>query len=91
MADERKAYAGDLGSDVIGKTVVVPAHGEHGERRGVVQSVSHFVGLTGKPVSSVLVVPAGSIGVKQVWTVDATVLVEVRSARVAVVPGGDAA
>lgn len=91
MADERKAYAGDLGSDAIGKTVIVPEHGEHGERRGVVQSVSHFMGLTGKPVTSVLVVPSGSIGVRQVWTVDATVVVEVRGSRVAVVPGGDAA
>lgn len=92
MGDERKAYAGDLGSDVLGRTVIVPAHGEHGERRGVVQSVSHFLGLTGKPVTSVLVTPLGSIGVRQVWTVDATVVVEVKAARVAVAPaGGDAA
>lgn len=91
MADERRCYAGDLGSDALGKTVIVPAHGLDGERRGVVVAVSHGTGLTGKPITTVQVRPLGSIGVQQAWTVDATVVVEVRAARVALVPGGDAA
>lgn len=91
MADERKCYAGDLGSDALGKTVIVPEHGHEGERRGVVVSVSHGSGLTGKAITTVLMTPAGSMGVQQAVTVDATVVVEVRAARVALVTGGDAA
>jgi hypothetical protein len=91
MADKREAYAGDLSSEAIGKTVVVPAHGADGERRGVVLAATHGSGLTGKPITTVLVQPHGSSGVQQAWTVGATVVVEVRAARAAVVPGGDAA
>lgn len=78
MADERKAYAGDLGSDAIGKTVVVPKHGLDGERQGVVSSVSHDTGATGKPVTSVTFVPAGPLESAPLVVVDSTVIVEVR-------------
>jgi hypothetical protein len=78
VADERKCYAGDLGSDAIGKTVVVPRHGLDDERRGTVLSVSHDQGLTGKPITSVVMRPGQSIGVRQLVTVDSLVVVEVK-------------
>lgn len=78
MADERKCYAGDLGSDALGKTVVVPKHGLEDERRGLVLSVAHEDGLTGKPITSVVLRPSDSIGVRQLVTVDSMVIVEVQ-------------
>jgi hypothetical protein len=78
VADERRCYAGDLGSDALGKTVVVPKHGLDDERQGEVLSVSHDAGLTGKPITSVVMRPTGSIGVRQLVTVDSMVTVEVQ-------------
>jgi len=78
MADERRCYAGDLGSDALGKTVVVPKHGLDDERQGMVLSVSHDLGLKGKPITSVVMRPSSSIGVRQLVTVDSLVVVEVK-------------
>lgn len=78
MADERKAYAGDLGSDALGKTVVLPQHGLDDERKGVVLSVSHDTGMTGKPITSVVFRPEGPLASRRLATVDSMVIVEVK-------------
>jgi hypothetical protein len=78
VADERKCYAGDLGSDVLGKTVAVPATGLDDAHTGTLSLVSHFVGVAGKPVTELRFAPAEVLGSSKVLTVDDAVTVEVR-------------
>lgn len=78
MADERKCYAGDLGSDALGKTVAVPASGLDVAHEGTLTMVSHFVGVTGKPVAELRFAPSELLGSSRVVTVDDAVTVEVR-------------
>lgn len=78
MADERKCYAGDLGSDALGKTVAVPQSGLDEAHAGTLALVSHFVGVAGKPVTELRFAPAELLGSSRVLTVDDAVTVEVR-------------
>ncbi|MBF4603725.1 hypothetical protein [Curtobacterium sp. VKM Ac-2884] len=78
MADERKCYAGDLGSDALGKTVAVPVTGLDGAHTGTLSLVSHFMGVAGKPVTELRFSPSEVLGSSKVLTVDDAVTVEVR-------------
>ena len=78
MADERKCYAGDLGSDALGKTVSVPKSGLDEAHVGTLTMVSHFVGAAGKPVAEMRFAPSEVLGSSRVLTVDDAVTVEVR-------------
>lgn len=79
MADERKCYAGDLGSDALGKTVMVPAtHGERA-RSGVVREVVHFLGVSPRRArTQVVLEPArGELSGAPMVELDSNVVVEV--------------
>lgn len=73
MADKRECFAGDLTSDAIGKTIVVPANGLNAATEGVLVEVTHFVGMTSRPVTQVV------FDDERVLSIDHTVTVEVRS------------
>lgn len=80
MADERKCYAGDLGSDVLRKTVFTPATDGERARSGVVGEVVHLIGLAPQRArTQIIFLPApGDLGRARLVELDSNVIVEVK-------------